>query len=90
MCFDKEAGKVTIAFPDLRELTVWWESRYTEDREIGDMVSSESGGAWRGPRGSLGCVEGHSMFGLNHPDTDIGWLVRDRGACYHNPRVCSR
>lgn len=35
MCFDKEAGMVTIAFPDLRELTVWWESRYTEDREMG-------------------------------------------------------
>lgn len=32
MSLDNTAGKATVAFPDLRELTVWWESRYTEDR----------------------------------------------------------
>lgn len=53
-------------------------------------MGSPRGGARRSPRGSLGCVERHSMFGLSNPEPDIGWLGRDRGACYHNPRVCSR
>jgi len=76
----KEAVKATVAFPDLRELTLWWE-RQTQKTGASLWAVIESGRAQRSPQGSLGYVEGHSMSGLSNPEADISWLVRDRAAC---------
>lgn len=82
----------------LRELTVWLERQINRAqgepgvwlvlskqclREVGMKEPRRLLRLWGG-RGAIQHVW------AQHPQPDIGWLIRDSGACYYSLRVCSR